>query len=134
MRKVRMLSGRYAGLTAVQEDHEAEANVTGGLARWADGENDGPQATDDPIPDATERKSPAVPDAKPDAPEQPGDPAGNESEDDETLADAPAALALHHRGGGRYDVLDTAGHAVNERPLTRVQAEDLIDDLTAGRE
>lgn len=42
---------------------------------------------------------------------------------------APAEYALHHKGGGRYDVVDAAGKVVSERLLTKDEANELVREL-----
>ncbi len=43
----------------------------------------------------------------------------------------PPPYAVYHLGRGKWDVHDAEGKAVNEAPLSRVQAEEMADELNA---
>jgi len=46
----------------------------------------------------------------------------------EVAPNAPA-FSMVHRGGGYYDVLNASGTKVNDRPLKRLAAEKLLNEL-----
>lgn len=57
-------------------------------------------------------------------------------EKDEFQLDAsPVGLRMEHRGGGRYNVVNTeTGEAVNEEHLTKKEAQAMVDAVPEGGE
>jgi len=51
---------------------------------------------------------------------------GEEVLEEQEVLEQPATLTIQHRGGGKYNVLDQDGNPVNDRLLTRAEAEDLV--------
>jgi len=56
-----------------------------------------------------------------------------EQEDVESLLSVPdAGLAVKHIGKGKYAIIDEVGVRLTKKPLTKEEAETLINDLKAG--
>lgn len=56
-----------------------------------------------------------------------------EQEDVETLLSVPeSGLEVKHIGKGKYAIMDDAGNRLTKKPLTKAEAETLINDLKTG--
>lgn len=58
-----------------------------------------------------------------------------EEEDTERLLSQDAAgLRVKHIGGGKYAILDSEGSRLTQKPLTKDEAQTLLEDIAGGQE